>query len=99
MNLLLSLDKVLDYGDTFNIPQADERHRTVTRKEVNIFDVKSYREAIINAFVHNNWREQNTPMFTFYSDRIEILSNGALSRELQYQKVIIIWYVTLLLDM
>ena len=34
-------------------------------------------EAIINAFVHNNWKEQNAPMFTFYSDRIEILSNGA----------------------
>ena len=33
MNLLLSLDKVLDYGDTFNIPQADERNRIVERKE------------------------------------------------------------------
>ena len=82
MNLLLSLDKVLDYGDTFNIPQADERHRSVTRKEISLFDAKSYREAIINAFVHNNWKEQNAPMFTFYSDRIEILSNGALSPKL-----------------
>ena len=82
MNLLLSLDKVLDYGDTFNIPQADERHRIVTRKEISLFDAKSYREAIINAFVHNNWKDQNAPMFTFYSDRIEILSNGALSPKL-----------------
>ena len=82
MNLLLSLDKVLDYGDTFNIPQADERNRTITRKEISLFDAKSYREAIINAFVHNNWKEQNAPMFTFYSDRIEILSNGALSPKL-----------------
>ena len=85
MNLLLSLDKILDYGDTFNIPQADERHRIVTRKEVSLFDSKSYREAVINAFVHNNWKEQNAPMFTFYSDRIEIMSHGALSPKLTIQ--------------
>ena len=82
MNLLLSLDKVLDYGDTFNIPQADERNRIVERKEVYLFDQASYREAIINAFVHNDWKEQNAPMFTFYSDRIEIVSNGGLSPKL-----------------
>lgn len=82
MNILLSLDKVLDYGDTFNIPQADERHRTVTRNEISLFDAKSYREAIINAFVHNDWKGQNAPLFTFYSDRIEILSHGALSPKL-----------------
>lgn len=82
INILLSLDKVLDYGDTFNIPQADERNRIVTRKEVSLFDANSYREAVINAFVHNNWESQNAPMFTFYSDRIEILSHGALSPKL-----------------
>ena len=85
MNMLLSLDKVLDYGDTFNIPQADERHRVVTRKEVTLFDANAYREAIINAFVHNNWKEKNAPMFTFYSDRIEILSHGSLSPKLTIQ--------------
>lgn len=82
MNLLLSLDKVLDYGDTFNIPQADERNRIVTRKEISLFDADSYREAIINAFVHNDWRTQNAPMITFFSDRIEILSHGPLSPKL-----------------
>ena len=34
MCLLLSLDKVLDYGDILNVPQADERNRKVERKEV-----------------------------------------------------------------
>lgn len=82
MNLLLSLDKVLDYGDTFNIPQADERKRLVERKEIYLFDQASYREAIINAFVHNDWTHHNAPMFTFYSDRIEILSHGGLSPKL-----------------
>lgn len=81
-NILISLEKIIDYGDTFNIPQADERNRLTTRKEVNLFNISSYREAIINAFVHNDWRNQNAPMITFYSDRIEILSNGPLSPKL-----------------
>ena len=82
MNILLSLDKVLDYGDTFNIPQADERNRKVERKEVDLFNLSAYREAVINAFVHNDWTNHVAPMFTFYSDRIEILSHGPLSPKL-----------------
>lgn len=83
--LLNSLDKVLDYGDTFNILQADERNRLVERKEVPLFDYDAYREAVINAFVHNDWRGLNAPMFTFYSDRIEILSRGPLSSNLSLE--------------
>lgn len=82
MNLLNSLDKVIDYGDTFNIPLADERDRIVERKEIDLFDYESYREAVINAFVHNDWVNMNAPMFTIFSDRIEILSNGGLSPKL-----------------
>ena len=76
--LLLSLEKVLDYGDTFNIPQADERNRIVERKEVPLFHAEAYREAVINAFVHNLWIDGNAPMFTGFRDRIEILSRGHL---------------------
>lgn len=85
MNLLLSLEKVLDYGDTFNIPQANERDRIVERKDVDLFSLDAYREAVINAFVHNDWTALNAPMFTFYSDRIEILSHGPLSPKLSIE--------------
>ena len=78
MCLLASLDKVLDYGDTLNIPQADERNRKVERKEVMLFDQAPFREAVINAFVHNLWIDGNAPMFTAYQDRIEIESMGTL---------------------
>ena len=30
--LLFSLDKVLEYGEVLNVPQADERGRKVERK-------------------------------------------------------------------
>ncbi len=76
--LLYSLDDVLRYGDVLNIPQADERNRIVERKEVMLFNQESYREAVINAFVHNRWLEGNAPMFNSFRDRVEILSRGSL---------------------
>ena len=76
--LLYSLDEVLRYGDVLNIIQADETNRIVERKDVPLFENDAFREAIINAFVHNAWITGNEPMITVYSDRIEILSRGTL---------------------
>ncbi len=78
MCLLLALDKVVDYGDTLNVPQADERDRKVIRKEVMLFNSKVFREAVINAFQHNLWISGTSPMFTAFQDRIEITSIGTL---------------------
>lgn len=79
--LLYTLDEVLRYGDVLNIIQADETNRIVERKEVPLFDNDAFREAIINAFLHNKWVEGNEPMITVFSDRIEILSRGTIPRE------------------
>ena len=78
MCMLMSLDKVLDFGDTLNVPQADERNRKVERKEVMLFNKKAFKEAVINAFAHNQWVNGDSPMFTAYEDRIEIVSLGTL---------------------
>lgn len=77
--LLYSLYEVLNYGEILNIPQADENERIMERKEIPLFNFDVYREAVINAFLHNEWINLNEPMITFYSDRIEILSRGTLS--------------------
>ncbi len=77
--LLYSLDDVLRYGDVLNIIQADETDRIVERKEVPLFANDAFREAVINAFVHNLWVSGNEPMVTVFSDRIEILSRGTLA--------------------
>lgn len=76
--LLYSLDELLRYGDVMNIIQADETDRIVERKEVPLFDNKAFREAIINAILHNKWIEGNEPMISVFCDRIEILSRGTL---------------------
>lgn len=79
--ILYSLDDVLRYGDVLNIIQADEKNRIVERKDVPLFENDAFREAIINAFVHNKWVAGNEPMITVFSDRIEILSRGSLAPE------------------
>ena len=60
-----------------NVPQADERNRVTDRKEVPLFNQKVYREAVVNAFVHNHWLD-GPPAFTVFQDRIEILTRGLL---------------------
>ena len=67
------------YGDVLNLIQADETDRVVERKEVPLFDNKAFREAVINAVLHNKWVEGNEPMISVFSDRIEILSRGTLA--------------------
>lgn len=51
--ILYSMEKILEYGDAINIMQADERNRQSDRKEVPLFDLDAFREAIVNAFVIN----------------------------------------------
>ena len=77
--LLYSLDELLRYGDVLNLIQADETNRVVERKEVPLFDNKAFREAVINAVLHNKWVQGNEPMISVFSDRIEILSRGTLA--------------------
>lgn len=77
--LLYTLDGLLQYGDVINIIQADETDRIVERKDVPLFNEKAFREAIINAVLHNYWVSGNEPMISIYSNRIEILSRGTLA--------------------
>lgn len=79
--ILLALDKILEYSDVINLIQTDERNRIMERKEVSLFNADAYREAVINAFVHNKWIDGNAPMITIFSNRIEILSRGTLAPE------------------
>lgn len=76
--ILYAIDQILNYFDAINIIQADERDRVVERKDVPLFDNKSLREALLNAFIHNDWMQLNAPMISVFSDRIDILSYGGL---------------------
>ena len=76
--LIYSLQDVLNYGYVLNIIQVDETNRVMERKDVPLFDIDAYREAVVNAFLHNKWVDINEPMITVYENRIEIMSRGTL---------------------
>lgn len=44
------------------------------------------REAVINAFIHNDWKNETPPTIFIYDDRIEILSYGELPYKLSKEK-------------
>lgn len=48
------------------------------RKEKKMIDPDSLREAVINAFVHNDYTDLMSPAFYIFSDHIEIVSYGGL---------------------
>ena len=77
--ILYSMDKILEYGDAINIIQADERNRISERRDVPLFDYEAFHEAILNAFIHNEWLTLNAPQISIFTDRIEILSHGGLA--------------------
>ena len=59
-------------------------NRTITkitakeRKETRLWNTIALREAIINAFVHNEYTREVAPKFEIFKDRIEITSAGSL---------------------
>ena len=79
-NILFTLDDLLRYGDTINLIQANEKNRTLIRKEVALFDIECFNEAIINAILHNDWLSLNEPMISVFSNRIEIMSRGTIPK-------------------
>lgn len=48
------------------------------RQETKLFDFSCFREAWLNACLHNKWSRQTSPTVYLYSNRIEIISTGGL---------------------
>lgn len=66
------LEKLLVENKTF--AKITERER----QERSLFDKVALREAVINAFVHNDYTDLMSPVFEIFSDRLEITSYGGL---------------------
>lgn len=52
------------------------------RKEKPLWNAIALREAVINAFVHNDYTREIAPNFEIFIDRIEITSAGSLTEGL-----------------
>lgn len=82
--LLLTTKEVLDYFKVFDKTKVDLTQGA--RIETSLFDFESFREAWVNACVHNNWFQGNPPSIYIYDDRIEIVSYGYLPYNLSIQE-------------
>lgn len=75
-SILKSTQLVLDHIRSFNVTNVDLKDGK--RNEINLFDFESFREAFVNAIVHNDWLHMIPPAVFIYDDRIEVSSYGSL---------------------
>ena len=75
--LLTTVQQVLDYFTMIDLPKKVDLTAGV-RSETPLFDLPAFREAWVNACVHNTWTERIPPAVYIYDDRIEVISYGGL---------------------
>ena len=73
--LLTTYQKIKNRLEAENICISDTTTRP--RKDIYLFDYDCVNEAILNAFVHNDWTITE-PQISMFHDRLEILSHGGL---------------------
>lgn len=78
--LLLSLKQSFDYVTSFISTRVHLAGGI--REEIPLFDKESFREAWINACVHNAWSEKLAPAVYLFDDRLEIISYGSIPYDL-----------------
>lgn len=77
--LILAIQQVLDYVESLN--ETFVKIEGAVRQETKLFDFSCFREAWLNACLHNKWSRQTPPAVYLYSNRIEIISTGGLPAE------------------
>ena len=73
--LLFTYEKIRNRFMSENICKSDTTVRP--RRDRYLFDMSAVTEAIVNAFVHNDWTKSQ-PLFCIFKDRLEIFSHGGL---------------------
>lgn len=74
--MLVAVKQVLDYMEALNDTVVDVDGSL--RRESKLFDFACFREAWLNACLHNRWSRQTPPAVYMFDDRIEIISVGGL---------------------
>lgn len=76
-SLLISVSQVLDFFNLMNAFKKVDLNGE-NRKETPLFYWQPFREAWINACVHNDWTQYVPPSAYIFDDRIEVVSYGDL---------------------
>tara|TARA_R110001583_G_scaffold122569_1_gene273866 strand:- start:35042 stop:36544 length:1503 start_codon:yes stop_codon:yes gene_type:complete len=83
-SLIKATKQVLDKIDVENKTSAQITSKE--RKEIRLWNAIALREAIINAFVHNDYATEVPPKFEIFDDRLEITSSGGLPEGLSQEE-------------
>lgn len=82
--ILVAVKQVLDYIEALNDTIVDVGGSL--RKESKLFDFPCFREAWLNACLHNRWSRQTPPAVYLFEDRIEVISVGGLPEGLTLEE-------------
>ncbi len=75
-SIIISVGLILDYIQSFQTTKVVLTNGT--RKNVDLFNMESFREAWINACVHNDWKSMIPPSVFIFDNRIEVQSYGSI---------------------
>jgi len=75
-SIITAANKVLDKMEVENSTRT--KITSKVRIEKKLVDSVALREAVLNAFVHNDYTREASPVFEIFSDRIEVTSYGGL---------------------
>jgi Predicted transcriptional regulator containing an HTH domain and an uncharacterized domain shared with the mammalian protein Schlafen len=74
--LILAMQLAMDYVESINETKVDMSKPQ--RVDIPLFDFQAFKEAWINACLHNSWNDLTPPAVYIFTDRIEIISYGGL---------------------
>ena len=74
--MLLSVQQVLTHVESLNVTSVNLSGGL--RREKKLFDMEVFREAWLNACLHNRWSRMTPPAVYVFDDRIEVISVGGL---------------------
>ena len=79
------LTKMLDKYNKLSSPKIE----SIKRTDVRDYPVEAIREAILNAFIHRDYRLGGYTLVSVFDDRIEIVSLGGLMRGMEMNDIML----------
>lgn len=81
------VEKFVHTIEPFIAVEANEVDKSFRREKAWLYPVEAIRETVLNALVHRDWTRAVDIEITRYSDRLEIISPGALPNSMTVEKM------------
>ena len=82
------IEKLLAFIRPFVSTESNNVDTSMRRERKWLYPMGALREAIVNALVHRDWTRREEIEIARYSDRLELLSPGALQNSMTVEKML-----------